>query len=141
MITSLNKLLINFLFSISNSSTLVRAVPVLSQSMYTFFTYAVLGKNPIYLSIYLSVYLWLYSSLLGLGRFFSFSVLYTVGRIPRTGDQPVAMLIPTRRTTQTQNKRTQTSMPRVGFESTNPLFERAKTVHALDRAATLIGLP
>jgi hypothetical protein len=41
--------------------------------------------------------------------------------------------------TQTQNKRTQTSMPRVGFEPTIPAFERTKTVHALDRAATVIG--
>jgi hypothetical protein len=30
-------------------------------------------------------------------------------------------------------------MPRVGFEPTNPVFERAKAVHALDRAATLLG--
>jgi hypothetical protein len=30
-------------------------------------------------------------------------------------------------------------MPRVEFESTIPVFERAKTVHALDRAATVIG--
>jgi hypothetical protein len=29
-------------------------------------------------------------------------------------------------------------MPLVGFESTNPAFERAKTVHAFDRAATVI---
>jgi hypothetical protein len=28
-------------------------------------------------------------------------------------------------------------MPRAGFESTTPVFERAKTVHALDRAATV----
>jgi hypothetical protein len=31
-------------------------------------------------------------------------------------------------------------MPLVGFEHTTPVFERAKTVHALDRAATVIGL-
>jgi hypothetical protein len=31
-------------------------------------------------------------------------------------------------------------MPLEGFEPTIPVFERAKTVHALDRAATLIGL-
>jgi hypothetical protein len=31
-------------------------------------------------------------------------------------------------------------MPRVGFEATIPAFERAKTVHALDRAATVIGI-
>jgi hypothetical protein len=34
----------------------------------------------------------------------------------------------------------QTSMFRVGFKPTNPVFERAKTVHALDRAATEIGI-
>jgi hypothetical protein len=39
----------------------------------------------------------------------------------------------------TRNKRTQTSMPRVRFEPTTPVFERAKTVQALDRAATVIG--
>jgi hypothetical protein len=55
-----------------------------------------------------------------------------------TEDQPVARPLPTHRTTQTQNKRTQTSMPRVGFETTTPVFERAKTVHALDRAAAVI---
>jgi hypothetical protein len=30
-------------------------------------------------------------------------------------------------------------MPRVGFESTIPVFERAKMVHALDVVATVIG--
>jgi hypothetical protein len=30
-------------------------------------------------------------------------------------------------------------MPRVGFEPTIVVFERAKTVHVLDRAATVIG--
>jgi hypothetical protein len=30
-------------------------------------------------------------------------------------------------------------MPRLGFEHMTPVFERAKTVHALDRAATVIG--
>jgi hypothetical protein len=48
------------------------------------------------------------------------------------GNQLVARPLPTHRTTQT-------SMPRVGFEPTIPVFERAKTVHALDRAATVIG--
>jgi hypothetical protein len=37
-----------------------------------------------------------------------------------------------------QNKRRQTSMPRVEFEPTIPVLKRAKTVHALDRAATVI---
>jgi hypothetical protein len=30
-------------------------------------------------------------------------------------------------------------MPQAGFELMIPVFERAKTVHALDRAATVIG--
>jgi hypothetical protein len=38
-----------------------------------------------------------------------------------------------------QNKRTQTSMSRVGFETMIPVFLRAKTFYALDRAATGIG--
>jgi hypothetical protein len=93
---------------------------------------------PIYLSIYLSIY----SStvlLLDLGRFSSILILYTVGRTPWTGDQPVAKPLPTHRTIKTQNKFTQISMPRVGFEPMIPAFERAKTVHALDRAVTVIG--
>jgi hypothetical protein len=31
-------------------------------------------------------------------------------------------------------------MAQVGFEIRNPVFERAKTVHALDRAATVISI-
>jgi hypothetical protein len=58
--------------------------------------------------------------------------LHTAGRTHWTGDQPVSRPLPTQRTTQTQNKRTQTSMARVGFEPTIPAFERAKTVHGLD---------
>jgi hypothetical protein len=42
------------------------------------------------------------------------------------------------RTAQTQNKRRQTSTPQVGFQSTILVFERAKTVHALDRAANVV---
>jgi hypothetical protein len=80
--------------------------------------------------------LWLYSPFVGPWSLFQFLNLYTVGRTPWTGDQPVARPLPTRRTTQTQNKRTQTSTSRVGFELTTPVFERAKEVHALDRAAT-----
>jgi hypothetical protein len=34
----------------------------------------------------------------------------------------------------------QTSMPREGLEPTIPVLERAKTVHALDRTATAIGV-
>jgi hypothetical protein len=78
------------------------------------------------------------TALLDLGRFFSFLILYTVGRTLWTGDQPVARPLSTQSTTPTHNKHTQTSMPLVGFEPTIPVIQRAKTVHALDRAATVI---
>jgi hypothetical protein len=71
---------------------------------------------------------------------FSFLIIYTVGRTPWTGHQPVARPLPIHRTTQTQNKRAKTSIPLVGFEPTTLVFERAKTVHALDRAATEVGI-
>jgi hypothetical protein len=77
--------------------------------------------------------------LVGPWPLFSFLILYTVGRTPWTGDQPAARSLPIHRTTQTQNKRTQTSMP-LGFEPTTPVFEGAKTLHALDRTATVISL-
>jgi hypothetical protein len=76
---------------------------------------------------------------LDLGRFFSFFIFYTVGRTPWTGDQPVARPLPAHRRIQKHNKRKLTSMPEVVFEPTIPVFERAKTAHALDRAATVIG--
>jgi hypothetical protein len=89
-------------------------------------------------SLSLSLSLWFCSPLI-IDRFFSFPILWKVCGTPWTGDQPVAKPLPTHRTTQTQNKRTQTSLPRVGFEPTTPVFERTKTVHALDRADTVIG--
>jgi hypothetical protein len=59
-------------------------------------------------------------------------------------DQLVARPLPKYRTTQVQNKHIhththRTSMPYVGFEPTIPASERAKTFHALDRAATVTG--
>jgi hypothetical protein len=92
--------------------------------------------NPlIYLSIYGS------TALVDLGHFFSFLILYTVGRTPWMAKQLVARPLPTHRTTQTQDKSIQTSMPRVRFEPMILVFERAKTVHAIDHAATVIGNP
>jgi hypothetical protein len=69
----------------------------------------------------------------------SFLIPYTDGRTTWTSDQPVARPLPTHRTTQTQNKYTQTSIPEVGIEPTIPVFEQPKTFHSLDRAATMIG--
>jgi hypothetical protein len=108
---------------------------------------------PIYLSIYLSIclsiylptYLFIYLLsiygstvlLLYLCRSFSFLILYTesVGLLGLgiSPSQGLYLHIEQHK----QNKRTKTSMPRVGFEPTSPVFERAKTVHALDGAATM----
>jgi hypothetical protein len=88
---------------------------------------------------HLYIYLRFYSPLLDLGRFFSFLTLYKAGRTSRMGDEPISRPLPTHRAAQTQNKRTQTFMPSVGFEPTIPAFERAKAVHALDRAGSVIS--
>jgi hypothetical protein len=69
-----------------------------------------------------------------------FNPIHTGGRTPWTRDQPLAKSLPTHRTKQTQNKRTETSMPRVWFEPTIPLFERVKTARPLWSAAGNISL-
>jgi hypothetical protein len=86
----------------------------------------------------LFICLWLYSPC-GPWPLFQFHNIHTLGRTSWTGDQPVARPLPIHRTTQTQSTCTQTSMPLVGFEPTIPVFERAKTVHALDHAATVVS--
>jgi hypothetical protein len=78
----------------------------------------------------LSICLWLYNPC-GPWLLFQFLNLYTVGRTPWRGINPVARPLPTHGTKQTQNKRRQTSMPRVGLEPTIPVLQRKKTVHAL----------
>jgi hypothetical protein len=70
-----------------------------------------------------------------LAAFSVFLILYAVSRTPWTGDRPVTRPLPT----QTQIKRSYTSMPRVGFELMIPAFKQAKTVHVIDRSATLIA--
>jgi hypothetical protein len=77
-----------------------------------------LGK--LLLSVYGSIVL-----LLDLGRFLSFLILYTCGRTPWTGGQPVTRPLPTHRTIQTQNKRAQIFISRVDIEPRSPAFERA----------------
>jgi hypothetical protein len=67
---------------------------------------------------------------------FQFLNPYAVGKTHRMGDRPIARPLPTHRI---QNKSTQTSIPRVGFEPTIPVFERAKTIHALDGVTAVIG--
>jgi hypothetical protein len=77
------------------------------------------------------------TALVDLGSFFQCFNLYAVGRARWTGDQPGGRPLFSHRT---QNKRIQTSIPRVGFEPTITVFERPKTVHALDRVSTVIGM-
>jgi hypothetical protein len=77
-------------------------------------------------------------ALVDFGHVFSFLArTQSVGLFGRW-EEPVVKLLPTHGKTQTQNKRTQTSMPLVEFEPTIQVFERAKTVHAVDRATTVI---
>jgi hypothetical protein len=75
------------------------------------------------LSIYLSIYLRLCSPLLDLGRFFSFLILYTVGRTPWTGKKPIARPLPTHidRTTHTHRINTHIH-PCLEWDS-NPWFQ------------------
>jgi hypothetical protein len=67
------------------------------------------------------MYVWLYSPC-GPWPMFQFLNPYTVGRTPWTGISP-----------------SQGGYLHTEFEPTIPAFERTKTVHALYRAATVIG--
>jgi hypothetical protein len=95
-----------------------------------------------HLPIYPPTYLPTYGSTAlcwDLGHFFSFLIFYTVCRSPWKGDQPVARPLLAHRTAKTQNKRIQTSVPRVGFKLMIPLFEWGKISHVLDHAATVFS--
>jgi hypothetical protein len=85
------------------------------------------------------MYLSMATAIVELGPFFQFLNPYTVSKTPWTIDQYVARPVSTHRTIETENKHNQTTMTRVGFETKIPVFERTKTVHDLDRAATVIG--
>jgi hypothetical protein len=56
---------------------------------------------------------------------FQLLILYTVGRTPWTGDQPVVRPLSAHRTTQTQNKRTQYRHPCLEWDS-NPWSQVSK---------------
>jgi hypothetical protein len=71
------------------------------------------------------------TALVNLGLFFSF-LIHTQDSLDGGSSRRKAA-------TDTHNKRAQTFMPRVRFEPMIPVFGRAKTVHALDRAASVIG--
>jgi hypothetical protein len=71
-------------------------------------------------------------------NFCTYESIWTFGRTPWTGDQPDARPLPTQDNT-TQKKCGHTSIPRAGFEPVIPMFERPKTVRALDSAAIGTG--
>jgi hypothetical protein len=93
----------------------------------------------IHLSIYLSIYLIYLSVALQsfVGPWPLFQFLYpltqSVGLLGRG-------ISPSQDRYLRTEQRKQISLPEVGFEPTIPLFERTKTVHAFDRAATVIGI-
>jgi hypothetical protein len=91
-----------------------------------------------FLSIHPSIHLGHYSPFVGLWPLFSFLVFYTVSKT-RMGNQPIARRLPTHRATLTQNKRTQRSVPQMGFEHTIPVSEQVKRFHALDCAVAVIS--
>jgi hypothetical protein len=78
---------------------------------------------------------------LALASHFQFHDHFTEGRIPWASNQLVARPLPKHKTTQTRNKHI--PIPNIhalcGIRTTIPASERAKTVHALDRSATLTG--
>jgi hypothetical protein len=86
----------------------------------------------------LFIYLWFYSPFVGPSPLFSFLILYTVGRTPWTGYQPIIWPLPAHTRQHKQNKRTQRSVPQVGFDPTVIVFERGKKVLSSDRAATTL---
>jgi hypothetical protein len=91
-------------------------------------------------SIYLSIYLSIYGSIAICWALAAFSVPWSytqsVGLLGRRISPSHGRYLHTGQ--HKQNKRTQTSMPWVKFEPTIAVFKRAKTVHALDRTATVI---
>jgi hypothetical protein len=91
-----------------------------------------------------SISLLLYSSLLDLGRYFNFLIfLQSVGLLGRGINRSQGRFLHTEQHKHSEYTHTHThthiSMSSVGFEPMILVLERAKTVHALDRAATVTG--
>jgi hypothetical protein len=121
----------------SQSSNQAFSKMSLIKDLYVFYVFTTLIRIAFICFIHSSMALQL---CVGPWSIFTLVILYTVGRTSWTGDQAVARPLSTHRTVQTQNKRTQISMPWVGFEPTIPTLERMRTVHASVHAATVIGI-
>jgi hypothetical protein len=96
-------------------------------------------------SIQNTFFLWLYSPIQTLAASMKLSVSLQlldlgqpVGLLGRVISPSQGLYLHTNTEKRTHNTNT-TLMPRVGFEPMVPASERAKTVHALDRAATVTG--
>jgi hypothetical protein len=92
-------------------------------------------------NLLLLLFHWLYSPLGPWPLFFSFMfILQTVGLLGRVISPSQGLYLNTGQHKHRINTYThRTSMPSMGFEPTIPASERAKTVHALDRSATVTG--
>jgi hypothetical protein len=88
------------------------------------------------------IHQWHYSPLLIPGLFFSFVIFFTqtVGLPGQVISPSQGRYLPTGQHKHRINADTDIHAWG-GFEPGNPAFERARTVHALVRAATVIGLP
>jgi hypothetical protein len=75
--------------------------------------------------------------LLGLGRFFSFLILYTVGTL---AGGSACCKASTYIQDNTNRINAYISMPQAGFEPTTPESEWVKTVHSLDCITTVISI-
>jgi hypothetical protein len=102
---------------------------------------------PVIISLYIFFFLWRYSPDLALGlppwnSPFHFGLLdlrHSVGLLGRVISSSQGLPVHKHRKTHTYTHKHQTSMPWVGLEPTIPASERAKTVHVLDRSATVTG--
>jgi hypothetical protein len=74
-----------------------------------------------------------------LAAFFGYLIVYTVGRAPWMGISPSQdHCLYTGQ--HKQNKHTETSVSQMGFKPMTLAFKLGKTLHALDCAATVIGI-
>jgi hypothetical protein len=69
---------------------------------------------------------------------YSSLIMYTIARTHWVGDQLAVRPLPTQDNANTEWTQTNI-MLRVGFEPTTPVFERAKTFHAVDPAAAVLS--
>jgi hypothetical protein len=106
---------------------------------FLFWLLFMVNNNNILLLLLLLLLLFLYSSLLGFGGFSVFwSYTQSVRSLER-GISPLKASAYTQNNTNTEWTYIKIFMPWLGLEPMIPAFERAKTIHALGRAATVVG--